>query len=353
MRIIFFLFSVILISCVSETESVKETKNQDPIVVVSELIDKDITNDSLYVERAKINIDRKRFKEALKDLNQANSLDSTKGETNFLLGETLLELTKRGEGNEDYLIKASKHFYTSVQNGFNLALSYKNAGEIFMHRGMTNKDENLLHRSIQLYEESIRVNATNPHTFILLGYSYNEIGRVEEAINCFTKSIELNPNNEEAYLQLGNLYYFSQDSTAIKYYKKVVNINPENRIAWYNLGLCYHSNSMFSESQDAYHKIIEFGIKDKFYADANYNLALMFMDDLQDYKNALNNYLVELVRVNPNYYLAYFRMAICYQALGDVVNAEQYYKRALEINPNFKEANERLNKLISDNEKYK
>ena len=46
-------------------------------------------------------------------------------------------------------------------------------------------------------------------------------------------------------------------------------------------------------------------------------------------------------------------MAICYQGLGDVVNAEQYYRKALGINPNFKEGNDRLNKLISDNKKYK
>ena len=78
-----------------------------------------------------------------------------------------------------------------------------------------------------------------------------------------------------------------------------------------------------------------------------------FKHDLKDYKNALNNYLIELIRVNPNHYLAYFRMAICYQTLGDVRNAEQYYRKTLEIKPEFKEATNKLNKLLSDNQKYK
>ena len=46
----------------------------------------------------------------------------------------------------------------------------------------------------------------------------------------------------------------------------------------------------------------------------------MFMEDLKDYKNALNNYLIEIIRVNPNHVLVLFRMGICYQSLGDVRN---------------------------------
>tara|TARA_Y100001954_G_scaffold122660_1_gene131774 strand:+ start:2498 stop:3568 length:1071 start_codon:yes stop_codon:yes gene_type:complete len=355
MRINLFLSFVLLFSCVSveNKDSKNSNLNQDPMIIISSQIDNDITNDALYVKRAKINIEKSRYKEALKDLNLAHSLDTTKGETHFLLGNVLLELAKRGSGSEESLKKASKHFYTSVKYGYNLSLSYKNAGEIFMHRGMVDKTNiELLNTSIQLLEESIRIDPTNSHTFILLGYAYLEREGLEKAINCFNKSIELDSNNEEAFLQLGNLYLSMQDSLSIKFYKEVLDINSENRLAWYNLGLSYHMNGDLSKSQDAYHKIIEFGVKDQSYINANYNLAKMFMEDLKDYKNALNNYLVEIIRVNPNHVLALFRMGICYQSLGDVRNAEEYYRRTLQISPDFEEANTRLEKLLSDNEKY-
>ena len=356
MRFYPFLSLFFLFSCVSveNKDSEKSIQIEDPMIIISSQIDNDITNDALYVKRAKINLEKNRYKEALKDLNFAQSLDTTKGETHFLLGNVLLELAKRGDGSEESLKRASKHFYTSVKYGYNLALSYKNAGEIFMHRGMVDKTNiDLLNTSVQLLEESIRVDATNSHTFILLGYAYSEKGRLQEAINCFNKSIELNPNNEEAYLQLGNLYLSMQDSSSIKFYKEVLNINSENRLAWYNLGLSYHMNGELSKSQDAYHKIIEFGIKDQSYINANYNLAQMFMQDLKDYKNALNNYLIEILRVNPNHDLALFNMGICYQSLGDVRNAEEYYRKTLQVSPDFEEATTRLEKLLSDNEKYK
>ena len=356
MRFNLFLSLILLFSCDSfqKKDFDNSIQNQDPMIIISSQIDNDITNDDLYVKRAKINIEKSRYKEALKDLNLAHSLDTTKAETHFLLGNVLLELAKRGDGSEESLIKASKHFYTSVKYGYNLALSYKNAGEIFMHRGIVDKTNiELLNTSIQLLEESIRVDATNSHTFILLGYAYSESDRLNEAINCFNKSIELNSNNEEAYLQLGNLYLSMKDSSSIKFYNDVLNINSENRLAWYNLGLSYHMNEELSKSQDAYHKIIEFGVKDQTYINANYNLAKMFMEDLKDYKNALNNYLIEIIRINPNHTLALYRIGICYQSLGDVRNAEKYYRRTLLISPDFEEANSRLEKLLSDNEKYK
>ena len=112
MRFNFFLSFVLLFSCVSveHKDSENSNPNEDPIIIISGQIDNDITNDLLYVKRAKINIEKSRYKEALKDLNLAHSLDSNKGETHFLLGNVLLELVKRGSGSEESLKKASKHF---------------------------------------------------------------------------------------------------------------------------------------------------------------------------------------------------------------------------------------------------
>ena len=208
-------------------------------------------------------------------------------------------------------------------------------------------------QAIVLLSKSLSVDDTDPQTFILLGYCYRELDQVENAIHCFQNTISLNMDSDEAYVQLGQIFWEKQDSTAINYYKSAISINPNNRDAYYNLGLVYHSINEFSKSQDAYHKIIEFGIKDRYFVEANYNLAVMFMDDLNNHKIALNNYLIEVVRINPNYYLGYFRMGICYETLGDIRNAEQYYKKTLEINPEFKEATDKLNQLLSDNEKYK
>jgi len=345
MKLLHLLFSVLLMACTSENVSTDTVIDEDPILVVSDLIEGDITNDSLYVERAKINIERKRFTEALRDLERANLLDSTKGETHYLLGDVLLELAKQGDGSKKTLVLASNHFFTAVDRDFNTALSYKKGGEILLYFAEYIK-------SIDLLTRSVSINPNDFHTYILLGYSYRGSDEIESSIASFKKSISIKSENEEAYLQLGNLYFANQDSAAIQYYKTAIDINPSSRDAYYNLGLLYHTLLMYSESQDAYHKIVDLEIEDGIYEKAIYNLGFMFQEDLKDYRNAIN-YFIELTRVNSNHYMAYFRMGICYEGLGDVRNAEQYYRKTLDINPEFKEATEKLNKLLSDNEKYK
>ena len=119
---------------------------------------------------------------------------------------------------------------------------------------------------------------------------------------------------------------------SIKFYKEVLNVNSENRLAWYNLGLSYHMNGDLSKSQDAYHKVIEFGIKDQSYINTNYNLAKMFMEDLKDYKNALNNYLIEILRVNPNHVLVFmFRIGNLLPIIRRCKKWKEYYRRTLKF----------------------
>jgi superkiller protein 3 len=341
MRYYFLIFTFLfLYSC---TENINESQlNQNKQ-------ENNSINDSLLVERALLNIEKGNLEEAKKDLETAILIDTTNGHTHYLLGDVLLELARQGKGSEESVKLSSFHFQSAIRYKSDSALSYQKDGII----SMSFEDYS---QAIVLLSTSLSVDDTDFQTFILLGNCYRKLDKVENAIHSFQKAISLNANSDEAHVQLGQLFWEKEDSTAIHYYKRAIAINPNNRDAYYNLGLVYHSIKELSKSRDAYHKIIEFGIKDSYFVEAHYNIAMILMDDYKEqhhHKNALNNYLIEVVRVNPNHYLGYFRMAICYQTLGDVRNAEQYYKKTLEINPEFKEATYKLNQLLSDNEKYK
>ena len=341
MRYYFLIFTFLfLYSC---TENINESQlNQNKQ-------ENNSINDSLLVERALLNIEKGNLEEAKKDLETAILIDTTNGHTHYLLGDVLLELARQGKGSEESVNLSSFHFQSAIRYKSDSALSYQKDGRI----SMSFEDYS---QAIVLLSTSLSVDDTDFQTFILLGNCYRKLDKVENAIHSFQKAISLNANSDEAHVQLGQLFWEKEDSTAIHYYKRAIAINPNNRDAYYNLGLVYHSIKELSKSRDAYHKIIEFGIKDSYFVEAHYNIAMILMDDYKEqhhHKNALNNYLIEVVRVNPNHYLGYFRMAICYQTLGDVRNAEQYYRKTLEINPEFKEATDKLNRLLSDNEKYK
>ena len=54
-----------------------------------------------------------------------------------------------------------------------------------------------------------------------------------------------------------------------------------------------------------------------------------------------------------NYFHAYYARGVCNEKKGNIVYAEKDYRTALDIYPNYSDAKERLEKLLSDNEKYK
>ena len=348
MRYLFpFLSLLTIFSCKNNSSQTENTISltPNPIQEISFLIKKDITNDSLYVERAKLNIKKERYEEAFRDLNTSLDLDSTFGHAHFVLGELLMDLTKKSKGDINSILQSLEHFQSAIKYGSDSALAYRNGGEILLYVLKFEK-------SIELFNLSIELDKSDYKSYILQGYSYVELNEIEKAKESFQNSINVKADNEEAYLQIGNIYARNWDTLAVEYFKNALNINPENRMAQYNIGLIYQNNMMYNKALDAYYELFNKDIEDLHYVEANYNLGFIFMEYLKDYKLAIN-YFADATRVNPKHEQSYFAMGRCYQSFGDIVNAERYFRKSLEVNPNYKNAKDQLEKLLSDNEKYK
>jgi tetratricopeptide (TPR) repeat protein len=72
------------------------------------------------------------------------------------------------------------------------------------------------------------------------GNKLDSQGRYDEAIEEFTKAIELNPNMANAYFNRGNSYgKLGQFERAIQDYDEVISLNPQDASAYINRGNCY------------------------------------------------------------------------------------------------------------------
>ncbi len=112
--------------------------------------------------------------------------------------------------------------------------------------------------------------------FNLLGASYNEMANHNEAIKCFNKIIDINPNFADAYYNLAVINKkLDQQEDAESNYIKSIRINPKKFEAYNNLGNIY---------------------KDK-----------------KNTKLAIKNYLKSL-EINPNYTIALQNFGICLQS---------------------------------------
>jgi cytochrome c-type biogenesis protein CcmH/NrfG len=85
------------------------------------------------------------------------------------------------------------------------------------------------------------------------GPSAEEISR----INTLEKAVSSNPDNNQAWIQLGNLYFDTrQIKKAIQAYEKALTLNPNNADVQTDLGVMYRRNGQPQKAVEAFDKAI-------------------------------------------------------------------------------------------------
>jgi tetratricopeptide (TPR) repeat protein len=95
-----------------------------------------------------------------------------------------------------------------------------------------------------------------------------------EAIEAYTKTLELDPDHAAGHINLGTLYYNRQDYTqAEEHYRLAVDADPRYALAHFDLGNVLDETGRLQEAIQAYKQAIQLAPT---YADAHYNLALAY-----------------------------------------------------------------------------
>ena len=90
----------------------------------------------------------------------------------------------------------------------------------------------------QFYLKVIALDPDNGDAYFNLGYLSESQGELSEAVNYYEKAVEVAPKNAEAYYNLGNVYAsLGQKGEAIAAYLKTVGINPRHQDAFVNLSI--------------------------------------------------------------------------------------------------------------------
>ncbi len=82
--------------------------------------------------------------------------------------------------------------------------------------------------------------------------NYDE-GNFEEAIELYSKALEIESNNLNVLINLGlSFYNVDKNDKAITLYKKAISIEPEDFLAWINLGLVYLDEESYEDAIKAF-----------------------------------------------------------------------------------------------------
>lgn len=104
-------------------------------------------------------------------------------------------------------------------------------------------------------------------------------------ISGIERMLAVNPNNQEALIQLGNDYFDTGNfSKAVEAYQKALQLNSNNADVWTDLGVCYRRLGNPGEAVKAFRKAYEI---DPGHSASLFNLGIVLRDDLKDPQGAL------------------------------------------------------------------
>lgn len=115
-------------------------------------------------------------------------------------------------------------------------------------------------------------------------------------IAALEKETRSNPGNLEAWVELGNSYFDTdQYQKSIDAYRKALEINPANANVWTDMGVMYRRNGNPQEAIRAFDQAIEADPKHEV---SRMNKGIVLLHDLQDVNGALKAW-EGLLEINP------------------------------------------------------
>ncbi len=163
-----------------------------------------------------------------------------------------------------------------------------------------------------------------------LGYSYKQVGFMQDAVNAFNKARKLAPFDKSLYYELGCSYCMDRKyDKAIKEYKKALKICPEYSEAKLNLALAYELGGQNNLAIKTYLKIIETCPENV----SAYNALGSLYIKLHFHNKAIKIFR-QLVKINRDYARAYLGIAIAYDKMGNSTDCLRHYRKYINLKPN-------------------
>jgi Flp pilus assembly protein TadD len=161
------------------------------------------------------------------------------------------------------------------------------------------------------------------------GYALSDAGRFAEAIAAYGKSIELNPEYTEAYVNRGVTYKaLGKYKEALNDYDKAIKLNPQSAEAYNNRGDAYDEIDDYKQALNDYNKAIEINPQ---YAGAYNNRGTTYVK-LGNFDQAIKDYS-KAIEINPQYAGAYNNRGTTYGKLKNFDQAMKDFNKAIELNP--------------------
>ncbi|MFP5211999.1 MAG: tetratricopeptide repeat protein [Acidobacteriota bacterium] len=235
-------------------------------------------------------------REALEKIEKVEKILPRRPKWMNLKGECLMEL--------DEMDRAAEMIEQALDNSEKFLTAYKNYAIIQQKLGNTEK-------AIEALEMADRLSPMEPDRKLTLGKLMIKTGRGEEGTEFLEAALKQSDRQEkDAYRLKVAEVYLENDmfSEAEKHYVRVLKTNPQESIEAYNrLGIALRRQGKFKEAE---------------------------------------KYYLMALKVYPDNAAIYYNLGVLFMNREQFDSASQYFKKAIQLEPDFKEAREKLDTLV-------
>jgi len=318
---------------------------------------------------------------AIKNLQEAITMDDSSAESHFLLGFALgekgrvresIEAVKKaiamnpslaqGETSIPFDIEAHRDHWEYLKEQLGITSMAGDSYQIHYNMGMSYRNKGLFDEAEREFKESLKIKDEDASLYYAIAEAEIFLNKFDEAIHNLQRALQRDFDAVKYANALGVAYILTgQFSNALEWFEKVLvqdDCDPTAlnniAVAQYNLGdveqaLVNYKKSVDAGNIDARFNLAMHHLKQGNYdralellngdtLDAHFGRGLVYMEQGNDEK-ALNSfrYVMEMA---PHHAGAYYNMGFIATRMGRYEDSLSYIRRGMEIEPNY------------DNEKY-
>jgi tetratricopeptide (TPR) repeat protein len=166
--------------------------------------------------------------------------------------------------------KAAAQFRASTQADASYPEPYKALGDLFL-----SQPRRLFDQAIEAYSKAIELRPFFADAYVGLGDAKAAKSDTDGAIAAYQKALVYNPVNPRVHMSLGKIYYGEKGLyyESVTAYKRAIELDSRSVDARMGLGEVYEEKGLYKEAIEEYRRVIEIDGK---HTGAMYNLALVY-----------------------------------------------------------------------------
>ncbi len=203
-------------------------------------------------------------------------------------------------------------------------------------------------QALQETQHALELDSTNADVRRLQALAFENLGRLKEAEITYKQAIALKPDYWDGYNNLGVFYFLhGRNEEAVTQFQQVVALTPDNVVGYNNLGAIYSYLERYDESRAMFERSL---IVEPSYEAYNNLATLDFIE--AKYAESAQRYAQALQLDSTDYQVWGNLASAYYWMLGAELEAQRYYRRAVNMAEEKKRVNPRDAIVLADLAEY-